>query len=118
MVRMRLGSDHAANRCLKRFKLYWFYQMFGKACLQTLFDVAVVAETADGNSGDAGYGVQLHHQFQAGPIRQRNIADEKIELIADRGFHGGAHIVRSCNEVTAPNEQPFQSSAGVLMIVH
>ena len=92
--------------------------MLGKACFQTPFDVAIIAEAADGNSRDAGDGVEVHHQFQAGSIGQRNVADEEIELISHRGFHGRTHIVSGCHEVTAPNEQPFQSSAGVLMIVH
>ena len=92
--------------------------MFGKASLQTLFDVAIIAEPADGNSRDAADGPQLHHQFHAGAVWQRNITKEKIELIADRGFHGRVHIMRSGNEVTAPHEQSLQGGAGIGMIIH
>ncbi len=92
--------------------------MLGKARLQTFFDIAIVAETADGNSRDAAYGTQLHHQVHAGAVWQRNIANEKIELIADGGLHGRAHVMRGCDEMTTPNEQSLQGGAGVPVVVH
>src|SRR5262249_59472988 len=97
------------------FELDRFDQMLGKACLQASFDVAVVTKTADGDSWDFGDRAQLHHHLQAASVRQSNIAYQQVELIATCGFHGRANIVGRCDEMSATDEQLFQSSTRVLM---
>ena len=68
--------------------------------------------------GMAADGAELNHQIHAAAIGQRNVADEKIESVAHRGFQGGADIVGGGDEMSASNEQTFESITGVLMIVH
>ena len=96
--------DCALHRCFKFFELHRFDQMLAKPCLQTFFDVPVVAEAADGNTRHFGNGLQLSHQFDAASVWQRNIADQKIETIARRGLHRRAHIVRRCHEMSAADK--------------
>src|SRR6266571_8001432 len=95
-----------------------FDEMLREACLQTSFDIAVAAKTADGDSRDAGDRTQLHHQIRATSVRQRNVADQQIELIARGSFHCGAHVMSGRNEMAAADKQFFKSGACVLMIIN
>ncbi len=99
------------------FQLDRFDQMIRKAGLQTFLDVSIIAEATDGNSGNTGDGAQLHHQFPACSIRERNVADEEIEPILHSRFHGRADIVSCRYQMAAAHEQAFKRLASVLMIV-
>jgi len=91
--------------------------MFRKPRVQASFDIAVVTKTADRDPRNFGDCAQLHHKIDAASVRQSNIADEQIELIARCRFHGRADIVSRRNEMPAADKQFLQSSARVVVIV-
>src|ERR1700736_2304627 len=110
--------DDSVDGRFQSFHLHWLDQMLGKSGFEAFLDVAIHAKAADGDSGNAGNRAQPGHEFGAGAIGKRDIADEKIETIAHRSFHGRANIVGSGHKMSAADEQSFQSDAGVLMIVY
>src|SRR5439155_15117671 len=117
LIRSSSRSGRALYCCFEFFEFHWFDQMVGKPFLKAFLDVPVVAKAADGNTWHFGNVLQLRHQFHAASIWQRNITDQKIELIAHRGLHRRAHIVRCCHKMSAADKQFFQSGACVLMVI-
>src|SRR5262249_15473228 len=59
--RPTLPCNGALDSGLEVVELDGFDQMLGKPGLQTSFDIAVIAKTADCNSWNAGDRAQLHH---------------------------------------------------------
>ena len=102
---------------LEPVQLNRFDQMFGEAGVQTFFDVSAHAETTDGDSAQPGNGPQTSHQLDAGAVGQCDIADEQVELVSTRCFHGRAHVMTGGDEVPPPHEQSLQRQAGILVIV-
>jgi len=91
--------------------------MLGETGLQTSFDIAVRCETANGisrNFRDRRNCLIRSRRF----IRQSNIADEQVELVAHGGFHCRTNIMSCRHEMPAMDQQFFQSSARVLVIVN
>src|SRR6266487_2321699 len=115
--RCSLSRKGTLNGGFQVFELDRFDQMFRKTCVQTPFDIAAVAKTADRDPRNLRNRAQLHHELHAASVRQSNIADEQIELIAHCRFHGRADIVSRRHEMPAANKQFLQSSARVVMIV-
>ena len=112
------ARDCALDGSFEVFELDRFDEMFREPCLQASLDITVVAEAANRDSGSLGDSAQLHHEIHAASVRQSNIADEQIELIARCRFHGRADIVSCCHKVPTADKQFLQSSARVLMIVN
>ena len=56
-------------------------------------------------------------RVHAASVRQSNIADEQIELVARCRFHGRADIVSRRHEMPAADKQFRQRSARVVVIV-
>ena len=69
------------NRGFEFFEVYGFHQMFRKACLDTVLNIAVHPEAADRDASYSRFCPQMGHEFQATAIRQANIADEEIEMV-------------------------------------
>src|SRR5262245_6543132 len=77
---LRCGRCHVATKRpldsrLKLIQLDRFGEMLGKAGMQTSFDIAVMAETADRDSRNLRDCAQLHHQFHSRSIRKGDIAN-------------------------------------------
>jgi hypothetical protein len=53
--------------------------MFGEACLQTSFDITVVAKTTSRLPEYLTSHAHLHHYIDAGSVAQSYIADEQAE---------------------------------------
>ena len=91
----------------QRFELLRFNrldQMIDKSGLQTSINIRLHAESAHGDSGNGADRAHLHHKIGAGTVGQRDVAKEKIELVLNGCFHGGAHAVRCGHEMPSPNE--------------
>src|SRR5438270_8981948 len=79
--RLRFGADcnHTVDGSFQVFHLHRLHQMLGESRLEALVNISVHAESADGDAGHSGYRTEISHQFDAGPVWQRDVTDEEIE---------------------------------------
>ena len=91
---MSRRAKRPVDGSLEIVELDRFDEMLLEAGLQTSFDIAVIAKTADRNPRNICDRAQLHHQFHSGTIRKGNIVDDQIDFVAHGGFHGRAEVVR------------------------
>src|SRR5215475_6454716 len=116
-TQVSVWPERPFNRGFEVVELDGFDEMLGEAGLQTSFDIAVIAKTADRNPWNIRDRADVHHQIHSGSIRKSNIADEQIEFVANGSFHGRADVVCHGNQMSATRQQFLQSSAGVVVIV-